>query len=150
MSKGSSLFDRIAAWLRLVEPIVLELCQTIATAWTSVRLVCPPSNFDASPGGFRFLARMEMTEATLAGLTGLCSLLSAVGFLLSALPRGSDAGALLRCVSLSIAGFFWMTLGASFLAGSPDSIAAAPPMVLGCLAWWTLLRSPVPIAEYRT
>src|SRR4051794_4366717 len=111
-------FDRIVIWLRLTEPIMLEICQTLAMAWVSVQLLGPPLHDEAYIEGFDFLATAGLTERVLGCLSSTCSLLSFVGFILSAHVRGMDIGSLLRSLALSIAGFFWTTLGALFLAAA--------------------------------
>jgi hypothetical protein len=148
MNVAMTRFDRIVIWLRLTEPIMLELCQTLAMAWVSIRLLSPPSNYEAYVAGFRFLATLGLTEWVLGCLTATCSLLSFLGFILSAFAKVMDIGPLLRCLALSIAGFFWTTLGASFLTGNIDSLSSVPLMIFGILAWWTILRSPAAVADH--
>ena len=135
-------FAHLSRRMLSLERFGVETFLFVCSTWAARRLLTPPSNFAGYEAGFAFMAAMKLHEADWGVGIAVAAVLQLVGLGLAGLRRSPMLSMQMRCIGLLMSGFFWTVIGSSFLVGNPDTIAGVPLVLLGCSAWWTLLRFP--------
>ena len=133
----------ISRQLARAHPYAIELILMLSAAWTARCLFLRPASMQASFAAYyRLMGRLDDNERFWAGLAAVAATALLLG--LASLPSHPLAAVsvALRIVGLAVAGFLFVVLGCSWLAGSTESIAAGLTLLLGLSAWAELIRSP--------
>lgn len=135
-------FDRLSLRMLNAERFMVEIFLCISSIWAAAKFLTLPKYFTLYMSGYAFLTDLNITEQDWGLIAAIAAALKIIGLTMTMFRFCRGCGLAMRCVGLLISGFFWNVLGLSFLMGNSDSVTAIPMALMGCAAWWTLIRFP--------
>ena len=136
---------RVSVAFRRLDPYAIEGFTSLCSAWSAKCLLSNGHVFETTKDYYWLLKDLDTSQANWARFCIVACFLEALGVLLTVFPKSferKEVGFFLRLAGLSMSAIFWGIVGLSFVLANTDAIPSLPMLMVGCTAFWCIVRSP--------